>query len=132
MPQKHPKRAVKQQTVAQALHNRRWVSDIKGALTVEVLVEYLQIWDLVDDFNLHQDIPIIISGGLRGLVLIQANQPTGHFLLGPSFLHLGSGFGNLGALSVANSLFGWQLRAAVGQLTALQKEDFLTVCLPPM
>jgi hypothetical protein len=28
--------------------------------------------------------------------------------------------------SVANSLFGWQLRAAVGQLTALQKEDFLT------
>ena len=57
MPQKHPKRAVKQQTVAQALHNRRWVSDIKGALTVEVLVEYLQIWDLVDDFNLHLDIP---------------------------------------------------------------------------
>ena len=38
-----PKRAVKQRTVAQALHNRRWVSDIKGALTVEVLVEYLQI-----------------------------------------------------------------------------------------
>jgi len=41
-------------------------------------------------------------------------------------LHLGSGFGNLGPLSVANSLFGWPLRAAVGQLTALQKEDFLT------
>jgi hypothetical protein len=38
-----PKRAVKQRTVAQALHNRRCVSDIKGALTVEVLVEYLQI-----------------------------------------------------------------------------------------
>ena len=38
-----PKRAVKQQMLGQALHNRIWVSDIKGALTVEVLVEYLQI-----------------------------------------------------------------------------------------
>ena len=66
MPQKHPKRAVKQQTVAQALHNRRWVSDIKGALTVEVLVEYLQIWDLVDDFNLQQDIPDHHQGLLTG------------------------------------------------------------------
>jgi hypothetical protein len=28
----------------------------KGALTVQVLVEYLQILDLVDDFNLYQDI----------------------------------------------------------------------------
>ena len=62
---------------------------------------------------------------------IRANQPTRRFLLGPSFLHLGSGFGNLGSLSVANSLFGWQLRAAVGQLTTLQKEDFLTRLFVP-
>ena len=75
--------------------------------------------------------PIIISGGLEGLVLIRANQPTRRFLLGPSFLHLGSGFGNLGPLSVANSLFGWQLRASVGLLTALQKEDFLTRLFVP-
>jgi hypothetical protein len=43
----------------------------------------------------------------RGLVLIRTNQLMRHFLLGPSFLHLGSGFGNLGHLSIANSLFGW-------------------------
>lgn len=52
-----PKRVLKQRMVAQALHNRRWVTDIKGALTVEVLIEYLQTWDMVDDISLHQDIP---------------------------------------------------------------------------
>ncbi|WVZ75804.1 hypothetical protein U9M48_023835 [Paspalum notatum var. saurae] len=33
------KRARKQRTVSQALTNRRWVTDIRGALTVQVLVE---------------------------------------------------------------------------------------------
>lgn len=38
-----PKRIAKRRTVAQALQNRGWVGDIKGALTVQVLVEYLQV-----------------------------------------------------------------------------------------
>ena len=29
-------------TVADALNNRRWISDLKGALTVDVIFEYLQ------------------------------------------------------------------------------------------
>lgn len=36
-----PKRVVKIRTVAQALFNRCWVLDIRGALSVEVLMEYL-------------------------------------------------------------------------------------------
>jgi hypothetical protein len=43
---------------------------------------------------------------------------------------LEAGF-ELGPLSVAKSLFGWQLRASVGLLTALQKEDFLTRLFVP-
>lgn len=42
------KNTVKKRTVVQALTNQRWASDIRGPLTVEVLVEYLHIWDLVD------------------------------------------------------------------------------------
>jgi len=38
-----PKRAVKQHTVAQAFDNRCWVADIRGALSVQVLREYLYI-----------------------------------------------------------------------------------------
>ena len=43
-----PKRDRGQRTVSQALNNRRWISNIQGALTMQVLVEYLRIWGLVD------------------------------------------------------------------------------------
>ena len=36
-------------TVAQGLLNRAWVRDITGALTVQVLIEYLQVWNLVQN-----------------------------------------------------------------------------------
>ena len=42
--------------MAQALQNRCWIHDIKGALTVEVLVDYLLIWDMVDGVILHQNV----------------------------------------------------------------------------
>ena len=51
------KRTAKRRTVAQALQNISWVRDINGALTMQVLVEYLQVWDLVDVIILQQDVP---------------------------------------------------------------------------
>jgi len=51
------KRTAKRRTVAQALHNRSWVQDIRGARTVEVLLDYLHIWDRVDGIILHPEIP---------------------------------------------------------------------------
>ena len=42
---------------SQALNNRRWVEDIRGALSVQVLLEYLIIWDLVDGLVLQHDVP---------------------------------------------------------------------------
>jgi hypothetical protein len=32
------------------------VSDIKGALTIQILIEYQQIWDLVDDLVLQPEV----------------------------------------------------------------------------
>jgi len=40
--------------VAEALHNRRWISDLRGALTVDVIFEYIQLWDLLENFELQQ------------------------------------------------------------------------------
>jgi hypothetical protein len=52
-----PKRTTKGRIVAQALHNRSWTQDVKGAHTVEVLLEFFQIWDIVDGFILHPETP---------------------------------------------------------------------------
>ncbi|WVZ94677.1 hypothetical protein U9M48_040542 [Paspalum notatum var. saurae] len=50
-----PKKTRKQRTVAQGLQDRSWVHDIRGALSVQVLVEYLQLWNLIDNVELQHD-----------------------------------------------------------------------------
>ena len=42
---------------SQALSNRDWVADIKGALTVQVLIEFLKSWELVEGVVSHPDVP---------------------------------------------------------------------------
>ena len=48
-----PKRRTKQQTVQDALTNQTWISDIKGARTVGVMVDFLLLWDVLSDFSLQ-------------------------------------------------------------------------------
>ena len=50
-------RVKKKRTVAQALQNRQWISDITGALTVQVLLEYLQVWDRLQGVRLQENQP---------------------------------------------------------------------------
>jgi hypothetical protein len=51
-----PKKRVKQRMVQEAFTNRAWVSDIQGALTVGVIVEYLHLWDLLTDLELQPEV----------------------------------------------------------------------------
>ena len=45
--------------MAQGLPNNAWAQDITGALTVQVLIDYLLIWDLIHQgsFTLNTEVP---------------------------------------------------------------------------
>jgi len=47
--------AKKKRTVAEALQGNQWIQDISGALTVQVLLEYLQTWDRVHNTTLLEN-----------------------------------------------------------------------------
>ena len=42
--------------VADTLHNRRWIFDIKGALTVQVLIEYIHLWQRLSNVVLQPEV----------------------------------------------------------------------------
>jgi hypothetical protein len=53
-----PKDRINKCTVQEALCANKWVSDIRGAITVGVMVEYLQLWEVLLNVELqpgHQD-----------------------------------------------------------------------------
>jgi hypothetical protein len=49
-------RRAKKRTVFDALTDMRWVSDIRGALTVAVLDEYLELWDMLSEVVLQPNV----------------------------------------------------------------------------
>jgi hypothetical protein len=51
-----PKRRVKRRTVRDALTTQVWISDIQGARTVGVMVEFLQLCTLLMDFQLQPEV----------------------------------------------------------------------------
>ena len=105
-----PKRVAKRRTVSQAVHNRSWVSNIKGALTVQVLFEYLHIWELLEEVIIQPDTPDTLVWRLSSSgCYIAANLLMKLCSLAPSNSTLGSECGRFGLLESASFLCGWPL-----------------------
>jgi hypothetical protein len=51
-----PQRRRQRQTVQAALLNHAWISNIQGNLTVAIIVEYIELWDLLEEVQLQQDV----------------------------------------------------------------------------
>jgi hypothetical protein len=51
-----PQRRRRQRLVKEALHNRTWISDIWGALTVGIIVEFLHLWEVLDELLLQPEV----------------------------------------------------------------------------
>jgi hypothetical protein len=52
-----PKRRANKRSVQEALTNDRWLEDIQGNISVDTLMEYLVLWDIISNVVPHQDIP---------------------------------------------------------------------------
>lgn len=50
-----PKRILNTRSVQEALTDRRWLTDIRGAVSVGVLVDFLDLWDILSSINLLQN-----------------------------------------------------------------------------
>ncbi|RCV25734.1 hypothetical protein SETIT_5G189200v2 [Setaria italica] len=59
------KRTLNRITVQEALTDRMWVSDIRGALFIFALVEYLELWETLDVTQLQHDTPDQYFGNKR-------------------------------------------------------------------
>jgi hypothetical protein len=51
-----PKRVINCRTVHEAIVSAKWISDIRGALSVGVLTDYLQLWDLISGIELQPEV----------------------------------------------------------------------------
>jgi hypothetical protein len=51
-----PKRIINKRTVREAMVNRRWIGDIRGALTEGALIDYLHLCEALSDLMLHPEI----------------------------------------------------------------------------
>ena len=84
-----PNRIAWKRTVQEALLNRRWITDTKGALTVGVLIDFLSLWDAlsvivqqpnIEDkriFSLAPDGKYSASSAYKGLFV--GSSSFGHY-----------------------------------------------------
>jgi hypothetical protein len=109
----------KMRNVHDALISRSRVHDIRGVITVNVLSDFLKVWDLTTDWVLTPDQEDKHSWRLSSSGLYSAKSAYTDFFLGATTfnLNLGKGFGNHGLLVNASSSCGSWPTIAAGQQT---------------
>jgi hypothetical protein len=110
-------------TVLQALTNHSWISDIQGAFSVGVLVEFLNLWGLLFKIVLQPAVEVCTVGVFH---VLEFTQPSQH--MRDSFKDLFSSghvtvFGTLGLPAGVISLCGLWLINVVGQRINFENGD---------
>jgi hypothetical protein len=93
----------RKKTVHASLSDGSWIAGIRGALTLQVLLEYLHLWELLSTVQLQPEVEDTHIWQFQLLVNIPQNQHMKHYLLGPPNLVLGKEFGRAGPLG--NAIF---------------------------
>jgi hypothetical protein len=89
-----------------------------GALTIGVIVDYLHLWDLLMDFQLHQEVEDRHLWRLSSKGQYKTKLAYEGFFLGSTLFDHGKGSGNHGHHPNVTSLCGWSRTISVGRLIA--------------
>jgi hypothetical protein len=46
----------RRRTIQSALLNQAWIAGIQGILSVDIITDYIQLWDLLDEVQLQQEV----------------------------------------------------------------------------
>ena len=118
-----PKRIIRSRMVAHAVLNRRWLADVKDALTLQVLVGYLLVWDLVDGLDLQQGIPDNFRWKLFQSGSYSSKSVYAAFFVGAVKYAPWKRFWKDGHPCASNFLCGLLLIIGAGQQAGSQRED---------
>ena len=117
-----PLRVRKSRTMAEALIDHAWVSDIRGALSWLGLMELLSYGTQFLNFSSLM-LKFSIVGSMKTRVFSPPDQPVEPSSLVPSSLNLGSSCANLELLTNARFSFGLLCAIAVGQRITYSSGD---------
>jgi hypothetical protein len=108
------------------LNRSSWVHDIRGALTVAVLHEYLLIWDMMDGITLCQDVPDLYNWKLTHHEVYSSKSAYEAFFVGSIKFGPWKKIGKPGHLLDVSSLYGWCFITVFGLLIGLLGEAYPT------
>jgi hypothetical protein len=115
---------VSKRTVAQGLV-ARWVRDIRGALTVPVIIEFLKLWEILDEFGLQPGVDDQHKWRLEQDGSYSSRSAYKACFQGSiRFVPWKLAWKTWAPLS-ADFLCGWYSRIGVGQLIGSKNEDYL-------
>jgi hypothetical protein len=121
-----PKRIANNITVSEALTNRKWISDIIGALSVGAIVDYLQLWDLLSEVVLQPEVEDNHIFSLARDGKYSAKTTIEGFFAGSTVFGYYPLVWETWAPKSVVSSFGWLPTGDVGLWTDLPREGWIT------
>jgi hypothetical protein len=112
-----PRRKTHNHNVHEALMERKWVSDIQGALTVAVVSEFLQLWDILLTYELQEGVSDNHYWKLAANEKYPSKVAYENFSWDRLVLSHFREYGKHGRHQSVGSSCGWQRRENVGQQT---------------
>jgi len=101
-----PKRRANKWTVLEALMDQKWISYVQGALSVDVIVEFLELWDIISEVELQPGVEDSHIWRFSLCGQYTAKSAYDRFFQGAIKLNHMRGFGKLGHQANAASFCG--------------------------